>query len=293
TIALLRRQIESLQANAADIEASTAWRILQVCNRLGFLALPRAILRFGRGLRGGNHRLAPPVAPPPPPPPAPLAAPAAKAAEFHVPVPITSDVFAELLKRRPASFQKVYEAPALMSPQERVFLYGLTFAMAPERYLEIGTCRGGSAVIVSAAMDDLNRGQAFGLDPEPAVAAETLAGIRHRFTLVPGHSPRDIPGLAQRAGGKFDLILVDGDHSYEATLADLRGVLPVASPEAVILIHDAYNAEVSRAVDDFVKSLDGQAMDAGMLATSCNEMSGAGGPLKWGGLRLLRLRTER
>src|SRR5208282_1563058 len=103
-------------------------------------------------------------------------------------------------------------------------------------------------------------------------------------------SPQDIRGLAERAGGKFQLLLVDGDHSHEATLADLRGVLPVAAPDAVILIHDAYNAQVSRAVDDFVSSLGGGVVDGGMLATSCNEVTDANGPLKWGGLRLLRLR---
>ena len=307
TIALLRRRIHWLEGNVAQLEASMAWRTLQFCNRIGLLALPRGCLRLGRRLFGGGRATDQPItAPPPVPPqesstspaptsPAPTSraptSPAPTSPQFNVPVPVTSDVFVELLKRRPASFQKIYEAPALMSPQERVLLYGLTFALAPQRYLEIGTCRGGSAVIVSAAMDDLNQGRAFGLDPEPAVAPDTLAGICHRFTLVAGHSPRDIKGLADQAGGKFELLLVDGDHSYEATLADLRGVMPVASPDAVILIHDAYNAQVSRAVDDFVASLDGGVVDGGMLATSCNEMTEANGALKWGGLRLLRLRA--
>ena len=288
TISLLRQRIQWLEGNVTQLESSTAWRILQFCNRTGLLTLPRACLKLGRRLRGGGRQTAQPVDAPA----ARSAAPAAKPLEFYVPVPVTSNVFAELLKRRPASFQKVYGAPALMSPQERVLLYGLTFALAPKRYLEIGTCRGGSAVIVSAAMDDLGQGSAFGLDPEPAVAPETLAEIGHRFTLVTGHSPRDIQGLDDRAGGKFDLLLVDGDHSYEATLADLRGVLPVASPDAVILIHDAYNAEVRRAVDDFVSSLDGRVVDGGMLATSCNEMNESDDRQKWGGLRLLRLRAK-
>src|SRR5688572_15655865 len=44
-------------------------------------------------------------------------------------------------------------APAWLTGSERLLLFTLIYSLRPERYLEIGTLQGGSALIVSAAMD--------------------------------------------------------------------------------------------------------------------------------------------
>jgi predicted O-methyltransferase YrrM len=279
----LQQEYALLRGHVSVIEASMTWRLMKFCQRLGLLTLPYACVQGWRRILNRLRAV-----------PATAVANSATTSpamdsDFNVPVPVTSQVFVDLLKLRPASFNKVYEAPALMSPQERVLLYGITFGLAPARYLEIGTCRGGSAVVVAAAMDDLNKGRAFGVDPEAAISPDVLRQISHRFTLVQGASPKALSRAVDLAGGRFDFILVDGDHSYESTLADLRGVLSVAEPGAVILVHDAYNESVEKAIRDFLASQAARVIDGGILATSRNPVVEANGSHDWGGLRLLRI----
>lgn len=287
----------ALRASLGAVEASVAWRMVQMASRSGLLKLPRAILRAGRRFRGGRNGRA--VAEPQPPPatePAPPSAPGDAAAAsappcpFQLPTGSYSDDFARLLERRPASFEKVFRAPALMSPQERVALYGLAFALAPERYLEIGTCWGGSAMIVSAALDDLGRGEAIGVDPTPHMTAETAEAIGPRFRLLRQPSPQALPEALRLAGGPFDLVLVDGDHSKQATTDDLEGVLPVVAPRATILVHDAYNDQVRAAIDEFLAAHPDRLRDGGMLAQSPNRVAIPGGTELWGGIYLIHVR---
>ncbi len=279
-----------LEGNIRQIESSVAWRILKVANKLGLLWLPRQFVALARRFRGRS--VPPAVAAPTQSAPAmqstAITTPAPRL-EFCTPFPNTSESYLNLLKLRPESFAKVYAAPALMSPQERVTLYGLTFGFAPERYLEIGTCRGGSAVVVSAALDDLGKGKAFGIDPKWAVSDETANLIKNRFTFVEGPSPQVLPIVAEMAGGKFDMILIDGDHSFKSALADLEGSLPLASPGGIILLHDAYWPEVMKAINQFMKAHPENISDCGMVATSCNHFVGPTRTECWGGIYMLRV----
>jgi predicted O-methyltransferase YrrM/SAM-dependent methyltransferase len=280
----LQQEYAILRGHVTVIEASVTWRMMKFFQRMGLLTVPYACIQAWRRMIGSLRPVPATAIAGANPQPAPETADSG----FNVPVPVTSQAFVDLLKLRPESFNRIYEAPALMSPQERVLLYGITFGLAPNRYLEIGTCRGGSAVVVVAAMDDLNKGRAFGVDPEAAISPDISEQIKHRFTLLQGASPKALVRAAEIAGGKFDFILVDGDHSYDATLADLRGVLGVAESGAVILVHDAYNDSVDKAIADFLAAQNGRVIDGGILATSRNPVAEASGSRDWGGLRLLR-----
>lgn len=59
----------------------------------------------------------------------------------------------------------VYSAPTHLSISERLFLYAIVRGTVPQRVLEIGTNRGGSAAIISAAMEDNGVGRIIGVDP--------------------------------------------------------------------------------------------------------------------------------
>jgi predicted O-methyltransferase YrrM len=52
--------------------------------------------------------------------------------------------------------------------------------------------------------------------------------------------------------GEYDLLFIDGDHSYEGCLADLEKHFPRLAPGGHVLLHDCYREEVRRAVIDFV-----------------------------------------
>jgi len=52
----------------------------------------------------------------------------------------------------------------------------------------------------------------------------------------------------------FDFIYIDGDHSYEGCLRDLKSYYPLARAGALISGHDYSYGGVARAVDDFIRA---------------------------------------
>jgi predicted O-methyltransferase YrrM len=52
--------------------------------------------------------------------------------------------------------------------------------------------------------------------------------------------------------GRFDLLFIDGDHSYEGCTADLENWFPLLSPGGHVVLHDSYYGQpVMDAVSDF------------------------------------------
>ncbi len=187
-------------------------------------------------------------------------------------------------------------APVSMLPSERLLLYALAFGTRPQRYLEVGTLYGGSAAIVCAALDTLELTTRMALvDPEPRVDAQLLAHLERRATLVRGYSPAAITDAAAAAGGSFDFILIDGDHTYQGTLNDLNGVLPYCLAGAYIVCHDCFYPTVEQAIDDFVLKHTPLVADFGPLTRDTSSAADADGNVsaqhaaKWGGLRVLQV----
>ena len=154
--------------------------------------------------------------------------------------------------RRAAAWCAGY-GPRIDVAIRKAALYALAYGTRPQRYLEVGTLYGGSAAIVCAALDALELPTRMALaDPEPRVDAQLLVHLERRATLVRGYSPAAIKDAAAAAGGSFDFVLIDGDHTYQGTLNDLEGVLPYCLAGAYILCHDCFYPTVEQAVDDFV-----------------------------------------
>jgi predicted O-methyltransferase YrrM len=182
-------------------------------------------------------------------------------------------------------------APVWMTRAERLLLFTLTFTLRPARYLEIGTLHGGSALLVAAAMDALGTdGRLVCLDPNPQVADEHWERLRHRTHLLRGFSPDALPEARERAGGAFELIVIDGDHTAAGVVRDAKGVLPVAAPGAHLLFHDCFNPEVGGGIDEFVREHATRLNDVGPLTREISCERGADGSMVvWGGLRLVVL----
>jgi predicted O-methyltransferase YrrM len=187
----------------------------------------------------------------------------------------------------PTSFNAVYDAPIWMTFPERVALYSTIFGTRPERTLEIGTFRGGSSVIIVAALDDVGSGELVCIDPQPQVAPETWERIKHRATLIEGTSPDAIHAAAPTPDARFQVVLVDGDHSYEGVLRDVEGVLGALDDEAVLLFHDAYYSEVAAALDQMLSRHADRLIDCG-LVSNLPTPDDANPDVTWGGLRRLR-----
>jgi predicted O-methyltransferase YrrM/SAM-dependent methyltransferase len=191
---------------------------------------------------------------------------------------------------RPARFGVVYTTPAHMTAAERVYLYGLVFALRPQRTIEIGTFRGGSALIIGAALDDVGAGTLVCIDPVPQVAQEHWALVAHRATLLAEPSPAAVAHAAEVAGGPFDFALIDGDHTQAGVVRDVEGVLPFLAPDAHLLFHDAHYFEVADAIDRMLVEHADRLSDCGMVSTERTPESRSigGRQVVWGGLRMLR-----
>jgi predicted O-methyltransferase YrrM len=191
----------------------------------------------------------------------------------------------------PARLDRIHEAPVLMTPPERVVLYSAVYGLRPRRSLEIGTFRGGSAMIIVSALDDIGDGSLTCIDPNPQIEPEVLRQIEHRATVHAVPSPEGLAGLASAPEDRFEFALIDGDHSYDGLVRDIEGVLEVLADDALILFHDAHFYEVADAIDAMLVRHADRLVDCGMVSTLQvpEDQVREGRPVIWGGLRMLRV----
>lgn len=76
-----------------------------------------------------------------------------------------------------------------------------------------------------------------------------------RSVFLDGDSHVTIPALMPEQAEAFDLILVDGDHSYDGAKADLENVWPLIRPGCPVVFHDICHpahTDLARCFDKFV-----------------------------------------
>jgi predicted O-methyltransferase YrrM len=189
-------------------------------------------------------------------------------------------------ERTSAMMDVIADAPVLMQRSERLLLYGLVVGLRPARSLEIGTHKGGSAMIIVAALDEVGAGTLVCIDPAPVVDPAHWQRIAHRATLLEGSSPEVLEPALAMASGHFDFALIDGDHAYPGVMRDIEGVLPVLADDAYVLFHDAHFRDVRGAIDQALLLHRRELIDCGMLSVQKNvEIENE---VVWGGFRLLR-----
>ena len=118
------------------------------------------------------------------------------------------------------------------------------------RYLEIGTRDGGSLrVVLENAPQHLEGvwvADQWGTDyggsgrgsHQHIVQLLDDFNFRGRREFLDGNSRETIPALMPEQAEAFDLILVDGDHSYEGGMADLENTWPLVRPGCCLAFHD-------------------------------------------------------
>jgi hypothetical protein len=191
----------------------------------------------------------------------------------------------------PGRVQHLLDAPAELLLPERLLMYSLVRGLRPARCLEIGTHFGGSTTITCAALDDVGAGRLVCVDPHPLVPADVWAGLAHRATMLRGMSPGALADAMAMAGGPFDFVFIDGDHTHAGVVRDVEAVLAVAAPGAHLLFHDSHYWEVRDAIDECVARYPTRLVDAGTLSALATAPIQApdGTSACWGGFRMLRL----
>ena len=189
------------------------------------------------------------------------------------------------------SLEVIKWTPAWLSRAERLTIYTLCFSLRPRRYLEIGTFQGGSALIVAAAMDTVRSdGCMYCVDPNPRMTPENWARIEHRATLFTGYSPDILPEVYAKAGGPFDFVFIDGDHTYNGVLRDAEGVLPYVTAGTYLLFHDSFFPEVKQGLHDFATRYCERVADCGPITREVTiQQEPNQVPVPWGGLHLMRV----
>lgn len=135
------------------------------------------------------------------------------------------------------------------------------------RYLETGSYLGCSALLVALHSNAIVWAHDIWVTdwselkgcPPPEVkdyfyefySAVKKNGLENRVIPIRGDS---LYTVGIHDDNSIDLAFVDGDHSYEGCLGDLKAVLPKMKPDGVILAHDCIeNSAPLRAVIDFAK----------------------------------------
>lgn len=131
--------------------------------------------------------------------------------------------------------------------------------------IEIGTCRGESTYYFLDKCPNIET--LYTIDPYKGyqdwngeitqddvdkfrtVAEKNLKKFNKKVTMIREESVKAASNFSDE---DFDFIFVDGDHSYEATLADCEAYYPKLKKGGIFCGHDYQTLEnVKRAVDDF------------------------------------------
>lgn len=193
----------------------------------------------------------------------------------------------------PARVATLLDAPAELLLPERLLLYALVRGLRPARCLEIGSHFGGSTSIMCSALDDVGAGALVCVDPDPLVPTDVWATVMHRATMVQGHSPDALREARERVDDAFDFVFIDGDHTRDAVIRDVEGVLHHVTDGAHLLFHDCHYWEVRDAIDRCIER-SRTLLDCGTLSTSSTEPIAAldGSTARWGGFRMLRVMND-
>ncbi len=140
------------------------------------------------------------------------------------------------------------EAVISMSIRQTAYLFGLVRSMKPQKVIEIGRYKGGSTLVIAAAMRGQGRFWSIDLaDLEPRLRPRNLArpvpaqiaGACERFglrvELIAGDSR-----TVEVDTGEVDLVFVDGDHSYEGARSDFERFGRRVRAGGALLFDDAF-----------------------------------------------------
>ncbi len=164
------------------------------------------------------------------------------------------------------------KTPAALAQRERIFLYALVYSLSPMYSLEIGTWKGGSAYIISGALDDVQTGgKLLCLEPNPERIEVDLEKIQHNVTVQRGFFPVDMPAEFDGHPTRqlFEFCFMDADHTYNAVLAHCAALARFVKKDSYILCHDAYNQQTRAALKQACSEFG--YIDCGMISRCCND----------------------
>lgn len=143
-------------------------------------------------------------------------------------------------------------------PETGILLYSIIRNLKPETVIETGTFIGYSALCITQAMEDNQRGHLHTFDlfepvpdhyrspfaPDVRDSLELTkihlekAGLSHRATLYKGDSSTEIKRVFSNSKESIDLAFIDGSHTIRGCLADWNAIIDLVKIGGTILLHD-------------------------------------------------------
>jgi predicted O-methyltransferase YrrM len=158
--------------------------------------------------------------------------------------------------------RQLFAIPTHMTPQERLALLQAALNLAPNFVIvEIGSYLGASTAFMAYAATtkggtvhaiDTWQNDAMGAEGTRDTYAEFCQNTRpfeHFITMHRAHSLE----VAKNVGTiPCDMLFIDGDHHFDAVVADLRHWLPSLKPGGMLAMHDIDHPDVKRAFETVV-----------------------------------------
>lgn len=154
--------------------------------------------------------------------------------------------------------------PTFTVPEELEALYRLAEQCPSDgRILEIGSYLGASTCFLAAGLRGprarivcvdtwQNETMPEGTRDTLAEFKRNVASVEQKLRIIRKRSSEVIP---EELGGRFDLVFLDGDHSYAQTRQDFHLIAPLVNESGVIAFHDSLFFEgVSRVIGEALAS---------------------------------------
>ena len=151
-----------------------------------------------------------------------------------------------------------YAEPTLIGPPARAFLHELVKVRDARAVLEIGTYFAGTTRVLAEAARDIGAVVVtIDASGDRALIVREIVDawpedIRSVTTFVPHLSSMFFEMFERTSSFKFEILFVDGDHSYRGALFDLINCANYAQPNAIIVIDDFDLPPVFSAAQDFL-----------------------------------------
>jgi cephalosporin hydroxylase len=135
---------------------------------------------------------------------------------------------------------------ALKNPLDLWVYQELVADTRPELIVETGTWRGGSALYLASICDLLGAGEIVSIDVEPLREDYPQ---HPRITYLGGRSSTDpdvVAEVAQRAGGRPMLVILDSDHSQAHVEAELDAYAPLVPVGCYVVVEDSNIGQIRK-----------------------------------------------
>ena len=187
---------------------------------------------------------------------------------------IPAQVVAEFAQDDPV----LHGISTLMSANERFQVYHvarnlLPIRHLPVRFVEIGSFAGGTFFEICMALQ--RQGLPFqGVAVEPYIMPQFAEVMRHFgddavHLQMKSHDAAPVLNRMFQCNAAPELMLIDGDHTYEAVCSDINDFYPLLAPGGIMMFHD-YLPPCDERNNDFINARKGGSRPS--IGEACREL---------------------